>query len=822
MAKRRGKRRSTAPAAVFPQPDGGKSGVQTTTKLIVAAAAIALAAVGYFAFRSSEAPAVPDQPPAGELRIAGDANYVDNATCAGCHADIAASYAETGMARAFGRADAESMAHLPTNAAFDHKKSGRSYQIEKRDGAYYLRRHETAADGSETNVFELSIDYVMGSGNNARSYLHRYPGGKIVELPLGWYSEKGGYLAMSPGYDQPKHNGFRREVPFECMFCHNGYTQIQPGSDAPGHDPLFPGRLTEGIGCQRCHGPGRAHVEAVASGESEATVRKAIFNPASESRDRQMEVCMQCHLESTARRLPYSIRRFDRAAFSYRPSEPLTDYVLHFDHPKGVREDKFEIAHAAYRLRKSECFKRSEMTCTTCHDPHQVWRGEEARARFSAKCKTCHGEAALANVAGHAEVTDCIDCHMPRRRTEDVVNVVMTDHYIQRRRPKRDLLAPLEEAVEGPGDLYHGEVAAYYPPDLASGTPEERLYLATAQVYEESNLDAAPRLEKLIEEYKPEQAGFYFQLAESYWNRKLYAESLEWYQEAIKRDPKHLVAMRNYGVALERVGKLAEAEAVLRKALAAFPDDPEALTNIANVLLREGRPGDAAVALQRSLEKDPDSPEALQTLARARAALGNAADGIEAVRSAIRVKPDFALGYNTLGNLLQSSGDAAGAERAFRRTLELDPGYAEAHYNYSLLLAGAQRFPEAEREVRRAIELDPKLAPAHNSLGGILGMRGDNRGAEREFRRAVELDSHLAEAQFNLGTSLASQNRLDEALDRFRKALEIEPDYDQARANLAITLAVEGDLEAARTEAARIKDAQLRSRAEQMIQQAGQ
>ena len=40
---------------------------------------------------------------------------------------------------------------------------------------------------------------MLGSGNHARSYLHRTARGTLVELPLGWYSEKGGYWAMSPG-----------------------------------------------------------------------------------------------------------------------------------------------------------------------------------------------------------------------------------------------------------------------------------------------------------------------------------------------------------------------------------------------------------------------------------------------------------------------------------------------------------------------------------------------------------------------------------------------------------------------------------------------
>ena len=85
-------------------------------------------------------------------------------------------------------------------------------------------------------------------------------------MPLTWYSAEGGYWAMSPGYDQPNHVGFRRVVDFECMACHNAYPEIQAGSDIPGRTPVFPGRIPEGIDCQRCHGTGREHIRALQEG----------------------------------------------------------------------------------------------------------------------------------------------------------------------------------------------------------------------------------------------------------------------------------------------------------------------------------------------------------------------------------------------------------------------------------------------------------------------------------------------------------------------------------------------------------------------------
>src|SRR5207247_6691893 len=52
--------------------------------------------------------------------------------------------------------------------------------------------------------------------------------------------------------------------------------------------------------------------------------------------------------------------------------------------------------------------------------------------------------------------TDCVSCHMPKRRTQDVVHVVMTDHKIQKpQKPMTGagLLAPREERDPGIAEI---------------------------------------------------------------------------------------------------------------------------------------------------------------------------------------------------------------------------------------------------------------------------------------------------------------------------------------------------------------------------------
>src|SRR5262249_25505457 len=157
----------------------------------------------------------------------------------------------------------------------EHRPSGRYYTMLERDGQWYQRRHRIGYDGKEANAIEMRIDYVVGSGNHARTYLHRTADNHLIEMPVSWYSENRGYWAMSPGFAGPNQQDFRRPIAYSCMFCHNAYPNA-----APTEEGVFPSQLPEGIDCQRCHGPGRAHAEAAGRSAPPGTIRRAIVNPA--------------------------------------------------------------------------------------------------------------------------------------------------------------------------------------------------------------------------------------------------------------------------------------------------------------------------------------------------------------------------------------------------------------------------------------------------------------------------------------------------------------------------------------------------------------
>ena len=699
--------------------------------------------------------------------------YVDAKKCAACHPQIAASYRQTGMSRSFYR---------PSTAAntiqdFVHALSDTRYSMVERDGVYSQRRWQFGFGGKETNVEEAKIDYVIGSGTHARSYFHRMASGAFIELPLGWYAEKGGYWGMSPGFDSP-HPPTRRFVSYECVFCHTGIPKIPAGHDAPGSDPIFSGDLPEGIDCQRCHGPGGNHVRLMQRpGVKPEQIRASIVNPARLAPKLQMDLCMQCHLEPTSSGIPSLVRRFDRGPFSFTPGEPLSNFLLAFDHAPGTgHDDKFEIVgSSAYRLRKSQCFLKSNgaMTCQTCHDPHNIPRGQAAVKYYAAACRQCHGAAFQAKVAGgrHTASEECASCHMPKRRTEDVVHVVMTDHLIQRRPPPAEkLLAEMPERHPTEAEEYHGEVVPYYPAPLPAAD-ENKLYLAVAQVSLKNNLAAGTRaLAREIARVRPRESEFYMALGDAWQSSGKPREAAAAYQQALTRRPNFARGLLALAAGWKAAGDLPRAGQALQQATQVAPRNPVAWFQYGTVDYASGRIEAAIQKMQKAISLDPELTGEHTGLAELLAATGRLDAAQAALQEALRIDPYDARAYDLMGRVLAGKGQLPEALYAFEKATKLRPGYAPHLYDYALALMSAGRAEESQALVEAAIRADPKMSEAHVLLGGLLAQKRGFPEAAREYQEALRLNPAFDRAHLDLANVLAAQGDMEGAIEHLRSA----------------------------------------------------
>ena len=446
-----------------------------------------------------------------------------------------------------------------------------------------------------------------------------------------------------------------------------------------------------------------------------------------------MDVCEQCHLETTSRPLPDRIRHYDQQPFGYMADQPLGSFNSYFSRdPERGRTDNFEIVNAPYRLRQSQCYLKSEgaLTCETCHNPHDLRKGPDSAQYYATICMKCHAANLPAQIALHRHTAsnDCVSCHMPKRRAEDVVHAIMTDHLIQRRPPPaKELLAERQEIQETPANAYRGEVKRYLL-DHELPSPTDDLYNALAQIIDSSNLETGiPRLEEAIRTTRPDQPNIFIELGDAKRHSGDLTGAISAYRQALQLDPLSSRAQRRLGATLGSIGQQDEALAVFQRAIEHEPDNALLWYEQALIESRGGKREQAIQDFRKALELKPDFADAQNNLGTNLIQIGNQQGAELAFRAALSTDPYDGSTHANLGRLLAGKGDWNQAAFHLKKATELDPEDVNARMAYAVVLLQMNRLPEAEKEAETAVKADPKSVQAEDLLTQIEAQRANHR-----------------------------------------------------------------------------------------------
>lgn len=595
--------------------------------------------------------------------------YIDSNVCASCHLKQFDGFQHVGMSQSFKEASSNWFTpEKRTNLPFFHKKSQRYYDFQiENDKIIFVRyqldesvvndaktpvpqdkRVETVDVDKKTykrfNEIRVKVDYLLGSGNKTTSLIYRTNSNELYQLPLNWYSE-GEFWDMSPGFDLPDHQGIQRQVTRECMFCHNAYPLEDMKHDQFWQRDTFPEVLPEGIGCQRCHGPGGKHVqEAMSVDTTLANIRASIVNPAKLPHEERDAVCFQCHMQPSVGLS--GVRNYQRSDYSFRPGEKLSEYLVHLDivDAQIPKMQRFEINHHGYRLSTSECFTQSsgELACISCHNPHEKPSAAKFVKQVEEVCWSCHQppEVKAKHEAIEIEEQQCVTCHMPQRRAQDVINVVMTDHKIG---VYENVQQNTQPVIKREHEIIAAEIL---DSNLEMSEIESNIYKLSAILNNISNAEYVNVLKSLLQRSSYLHIKPYLDLAQAELTLKRFGDSL---------------STLNY--AKQRFGSNTRLEEL--RALNLLSSDEHTLSEDIFVWL---------------LQQDPKDQSTLFNLGLLKYKQEKYKEALHLFNKASQLSENFAGSHYYAALIHRINGDIGDAIESLLRTIAIDPGMERAYH----------------------------------------------------------------------------------------------------------------------------------------------
>jgi hypothetical protein len=384
--------------------------------------------------------------------------YVSSTSCKECHPrefkSWHASYHRT-MTQVVNSETAPSVLHDTTVTV-----EGQRHRFHFRDGRFWMEMDNPQPGDDVTGTTTIEHEIVMMTGSH-HMHVFWYPSGQgrtLAAAPLTFLLDEQQWIPRASAFLKPTVRPQDSETGrwnVVCCRCHTTHPRPRPLMGPNTRINTWDTTVAEfGIACERCHGPGGAHVEAMKGGSRRAS--DMLVNPSKLNSRRASEVCGQCHSLMMPRPGHEERLAFMMTGDPYRPGDELANassFQLltcdgYFDDPvvKDVVRDRLDgdesqlpmyfwsdgmirVSGSEYTgLIRSPCYQRGELSCLSCHTMHDTagynstndWANDQLLAGMTTNtaCLQCHAEMDddLESHTHHSIDSSgslCMNCHMP-------------------------------------------------------------------------------------------------------------------------------------------------------------------------------------------------------------------------------------------------------------------------------------------------------------------------------------------------------------------------------------------------------------------------
>lgn len=212
-----------------------------------------------------------------------------------------------------------------------------------------------------------------------------------------------------------------------CMSCHDDQNRRFKNT-VMGKAFAKPHTTDEKLGCESCHGPGKAHVEA---GGSKTAIPIRYGKDSGNSVEEQNQSCIQCHKKGN--RMFWSgsphesrgMRCVDCHNVKQKVSQSLSGEAFiasRVSDVGGLVKPETELCLQCHQMRRAQLqrsshmpFREGKVSCSSCHNPHGTPNPAQLKqATVNENCYSCHAERRGPFLWAHQPVVEnCDTCHEP-------------------------------------------------------------------------------------------------------------------------------------------------------------------------------------------------------------------------------------------------------------------------------------------------------------------------------------------------------------------------------------------------------------------------
>ena len=337
---------------------------------------------------------------------------------------------------------------------------------------------------------------------------------------------------------------------------------------------------------------------------------------------------------------------------------------------------------------------------------------------------------------------DCVACHMPQRRTQDVVHVLMTDHLIQRS-PSAGLTSLLLETGSP-----QGATIKLYWEDENQQQPDaiDRAQMAISALGD-GDMSQLKVLEAAIAQAQQLSTTPLMELGTVFLKAHRFSDASKVFDEVLDRAPNSAIAIANSGVAKAGLGDNESAAGLLKESIELSPNLADTHYNLATALMRLSNAQDAETHYREALRLRPVHKDAWFYLGNLLAKQSRFAEAAAAFSSALAIEPNFVEAYRNLGLALSYLDDWSGAIRTWRfgTTLYKDDSILASHLALAYLLAPDESVLDIKQGLKFARQAklhgrNSSKASLALSIGFLLAEQFENALSESQLAQEKGAD----------------------------------------------------------------------------------